>query len=90
VLLAQLRPENTAIYRAAKRAKKEQREYDITKDIHKRLTSRAQAQPPSGTLKSKMTNKFHKINGNWKGQRLLPAGKLKSGRPGGPNSCGSQ
>jgi hypothetical protein len=38
-----------------------------------RLTNQAQAQPPSGTLKSKMTNKFHKINHNWQGQRLLPA-----------------
>jgi hypothetical protein len=38
-----------------------------------RLTSRAQAQPPSGTVKMKMTNKFHKINRNWQGQRLLPA-----------------
>jgi hypothetical protein len=38
-----------------------------------RLTSRAQAQPPSGTVKSKMTNKSHKINRNWQGQRLLPA-----------------
>jgi hypothetical protein len=37
-----------------------------------RLTSRAQAQPPSGTLKNKMTNKSHKINRNWQGQRLLP------------------
>jgi hypothetical protein len=39
-------------------------------------TSRAQAQPPSRTLKSKVTNKFHKINHNWQGQRLLPAAPL--------------
>jgi len=38
-----------------------------------RLTSRAQAQSPSGTLNGIMTNKSHKINRNWKGQRLLPA-----------------
>jgi hypothetical protein len=37
------------------------------------LTSRAQAQPPSETMKTKMTNIFHKINRNWQGQRLLPA-----------------
>jgi hypothetical protein len=37
------------------------------------LTNQAQAQPLSGTLKSKMTNKSHKINRNWQGQRLLPA-----------------
>jgi hypothetical protein len=37
------------------------------------LTTRAQAQPPSGTSKENMTNKSHKINRNWQGQRLLPA-----------------
>jgi hypothetical protein len=31
------------------------------------LTSRAQAQPPSWTTKSKMTNKSHKINRHWQG-----------------------
>jgi hypothetical protein len=39
-------------------------------------TSKAQAQPLSGMSKAKATNKFHKINRNWQGQRLLPAAPL--------------
>ena len=35
------------------------------------LTSRAQAQPPSGTLHGMMTNKSHKINRNWLGSRCI-------------------
>jgi hypothetical protein len=44
-----------------------------------RLTTQAQAQPPSGMSKTKVTNKSHKINRNWKGQRLLPAAPLLDG-----------
>src|ERR1017187_6148119 len=36
-------------------------------DVRSGLTSRAQAQPPSGTLKGMMTNKFHKSTATGRG-----------------------
>jgi hypothetical protein len=38
-------------------------------------------------LKSKVTNKLHKINHNWQGQRLLPQPPYPSPRFGGAREC---